>query len=106
MPRLSACLLALLLTSPLANAGDAAPGEAPPSFDWTGFYVGVQGGLQFQSDDDGDAPPSVREPDEAEGPAFGGLIGYDHQFGSFVLGVEGDAQWLGGAGDTASAPPR
>ena len=73
-------------------------------FDWTGLYVGVQGGYAWGSVrndeaycvivDDCGYPGSryYSEPD-IEGFKFGGHIGYNQQFGTFVLGAESDINW-------------
>ena len=67
----------------LAIAAPARAGEYPAI--WTGFYVGAHGGY-------GEA---IDEPDpfDVSGGLFGMHAGYNHQIGSFVLGVEGDYDW-------------
>ncbi len=87
-----------------------APVMAAPIFTWSGFYVGVQGGWQQQRDQYSDNYISVPEgqlPPGGQAPAndftsFGttsknGFIGgahagYNHQLGSFVVGLEGDIE--------------
>jgi outer membrane immunogenic protein len=54
---------------------------APVAYDWTGLYVGVQGGYGF-GDSDGSLEP--------EGFLIGGTIGYNQQFDQFVAGIEAD----------------
>ena len=100
--------VATCLTVPAQAAGptEAAPEPAvsalgePTTYDWTGPYVGA-----FASYSDGDAkwlyPYSLNgqaatgltgvsvEPDFS-GYSGGALIGYNHQFRHFVLGIEGD----------------
>ena len=60
-----------------------APVAAP---DWSGFYLGINGGVLFN--------------DGSGTPLFGGTAGYNVQFGLLVLGVEGDidAAWPQGGG--------
>lgn len=65
---------------------------AAEGFDWNGFYAGVMGGY-------------VGGPIKAgatEVPVAGGMVGatagYNAQFGSFVLGAEGDLAWTGAKG--------
>jgi outer membrane immunogenic protein len=105
------CLLVLLLTS-AACAEEVTPLDAPEppeKFDWTGFYVGVQGGLAFDAEDDAEPLFSLEgseDSDDPLSPVLGGQVGYDHQFGDFVLGVEGDLEWLGDAeNDSAGDTP-
>lgn len=60
-----------------------------PVFNWTGLYVGVNGGESFGSFSGGGATRF--------GSAAAGLIGltagYNYQIDRFVVGVEGDADW-------------
>jgi outer membrane protein OmpA-like peptidoglycan-associated protein len=49
---------------------------------WSGPEVGIQGGYGW-------GPPSIGNPDGGMG---GGHAGYNWQMGSFVLGIEGDAE--------------
>jgi len=70
---------------------------APPPCDWTGFYIGVNGGfgggdLTWKNGTDPDLGPSqIVTHQEPSGFFGGGQIGYNHQFGSWlVLGLEGD----------------
>jgi outer membrane immunogenic protein len=98
-----------------------APVFAPvPVFTWTGFYVGVNAGYGWHNDSNdrsvfvpGGAvgPGSVAgtitfNDDNNDGFVGGGQIGYNYQFGSFVVGVEADIQWadLGGSNGTATFP--
>jgi outer membrane immunogenic protein len=72
----------------------------PCPIEWTGFYVGAHAGYGFSDFDTSLQPlPSAAafvnlRPTaiEADGDGFfGGIqIGYNHQFGAFVLGVEND----------------
>ncbi len=71
-----------------------APVVAPPVFSWTGFYLGVQAGGDWGSISGpfGDAPrtgfgPYSVDPD---GVLLGGYAGYNWQWQSIVLGVDGD----------------
>jgi len=79
----------------------------PPIFTWTGVYIGGQVGYEW-----GRAyttafgvPVSAYTPDGIVG---GGHVGYDYQIGTFVLGIEGDANgasYRGGDGINASKEP-
>jgi outer membrane immunogenic protein len=60
-----------------------------PVFTWTGFYAGVNGGYSFGGFT-GTAAPLLRDP---AGFTGGGQIGYNHQIGQFVIGVETDLQF-------------
>ena len=88
-----------------------APFVAVPVFTWTGFYVGVNAGYGFNSNNN-DNYPYYALPGTAVAPFYygygdngsdggfvgGGQVGYNYQFGSIVVGVEADIQYadLGG----------
>ncbi len=89
---LLAALLAGVATSALASdlptrkAPPAPAVYAPPTFTWTGFYVGVNGGYGIGSGTSSNfGTPS--------GGLVGGTAGYNYQIGQFVVGVEGDLDW-------------
>lgn len=66
--------------------------------DWSGFYAGLVGGLgvtQARVPDPLD-PFDGEIGSNGEGPAIGGIAGYNWQLSpSVVAGVEGDVSWLG-----------
>ncbi|WP_158497342.1 outer membrane protein [Methylocystis sp. ATCC 49242] len=73
-----------------------------PELDWTGFYVGVNGGYGGGVVDGvtGFAQPglafSTSVSNRTGGAVAGGQAGYAYQFADrFVVGVETDAQWSG-----------
>jgi outer membrane immunogenic protein len=73
------------------------PVKAPyvaPMFNWTGFYLGIEGGDGWGSTNhtntlNGGSPGPAR----ISGALFGGTYGYNWQSGNFVLGLEGDISW-------------
>ena len=101
--------VSLLALASGANAADMAvraPAyKAPPPAavvaSWTGFYLGVQGGVAWHEasfkDLDGFFvfPPGTSRSSRATGGIVGGNVGYNWQTGNFVLGVEADANWTG-----------
>jgi outer membrane immunogenic protein len=62
-----------------------------PTFSWTGFYVGLNGGYGWDrlSGTGTFGSDSIT----AKGWLGGGQIGYNYQIGQFVVGVEGDFDW-------------
>jgi outer membrane immunogenic protein len=92
-------LLALGLTA--ASAADiqrrqVMPAKAPlysvvPAYNWTGFYVGINGGGGWGSSDFS-APLSSASFDTSGG-LVGGTLGYNYQAGQLVFGLEGDIDW-------------
>jgi outer membrane immunogenic protein len=85
-----ASMLALVASAGAASAADLAVKapvyKAPPVIlsDWSGFYVGINGGGGWA---DNTAPGFDMK---TSGGVFGGQMGYNWQFGSFVVGVEAD----------------
>ncbi|WP_439357741.1 outer membrane protein [Bradyrhizobium sp. DASA03007] len=64
-------------------AAKAQPGYVARNFDWTGFYVGANGGYGFTNTDGLDM----------KGGFVGGQLGYNLQSGMVVYGIEGDLHW-------------
>ena len=111
---LNAHLAALAVAAILGTAAHAAdlpsrfaPAPAPvvaavPVFTWTGFYVGVNAGYGWNTnDDDVVINGTAFEVDDEGGFVGGGQIGYNYQIGSFVVGLETDIQYADIGGDTA-----
>jgi outer membrane immunogenic protein len=65
-----------------------APAYVSPMYNWTGFYVGINGGYGFSANNDGD------------GGLVGGTLGYNFQTGPWVFGLEGDWDWTNIRGST------
>jgi outer membrane immunogenic protein len=65
-----------------------APALAPP-YNWTGFYLGINGGYGFGRSTWDGLPASFN----VTGAMAGGQLGYNWQFGQFVYGLEGDGDW-------------
>lgn len=93
----------------IGNGGVLAFLTQPPALDWTGFYVGANGGYGggvVKGQTVFVEPPvfpffpglafSTTASNRAGGAIAGGQAGYNHQFANrFVLGVETDMQWSG-----------
>lgn len=80
-----------------------APVKAPVSGgapNWTGFYIGAFAGADYGSAKI-DFPGIGAAGPQAAGALAGGTLGYNWQFGSWVLGVEGDAGWTNARGSVA-----
>jgi outer membrane immunogenic protein len=105
----SATMLALALAAP-AYAADLpaapvykAPAMAPaPIYDWTGFYIGLNGGYSFgRSASDFTTPVGTfSSTQDLNGWVFGGQIGYNWEFShNWLFGLEADIQGTGQKGD-------
>jgi outer membrane immunogenic protein len=106
---LLATAAAILLSTPTL-AADLAPMPAEPvapaylPFTWTGFYVGVHAGYAWGDEDDDldDQFRDVRDDAasfDVDGFFGGAHAGYNVQFGSLVIGVEGDVDFSAADGD-------
>ena len=110
----SAVAVGPALAADLPRKAPAYVPPAPPPYNWTGFYVGLNGGYSWgKATGDVDAPflsglpftdPSLLSLDsrvssgnlKPKGGIFGGQLGYNWQVGpSWVWGVETDIQWSG-----------
>jgi outer membrane immunogenic protein len=91
-----AAAAAMAFTAPAAIAADIpaarpaykAPVIAAPVFTWTGFYLGVNAGYGWADV----GLDGVTVDSDINGFVGGGQIGYNWQFGNFLLGVEADIQ--------------
>ena len=77
---------ALAADLPTHKGPPPAPYIPPPSFTWTGFYIGVNGGWGFSGTDNNSFG-------NINGGLVGGTVGYNYQMGQFVIGYEGDVDW-------------
>jgi outer membrane immunogenic protein len=112
---ITAAALAILISAGQVLAADfPAPPLTPPLptlYNWTGFYVGVNGGwgdgiskwtndcitcqvIPTLGGTSGDFPVS--------GYVAGGTVGANYQIGSYVFGIEGDFDWSDLTGNSGS----
>jgi outer membrane immunogenic protein len=80
---------ALNSTAMAADLGPYTKAPAPaPIYNWTGLYLGVNGGYGWGSSSD-----VLFNNLDMTGGFFGGQVGYNWQVGNFVFGAEVDAHW-------------
>jgi outer membrane immunogenic protein len=88
---------AALAADPVFYEPTPSPIMAPVSlYDWTGFYAGVNagfGGGTFRHPIAITGIEILSANVTSSGFMFGGQVGYNMQFDSFVAGVEADLQW-------------
>jgi outer membrane immunogenic protein len=103
----AACFaLGALVTAPCADAADlslaplykAPPSEVNQAYNWTGFYLGVNGGGGWGHSWWDANSTHV----DLSGAQVGGTAGYNWQFGRTVFGVESDLDWSNLKGTTIS----
>jgi outer membrane immunogenic protein len=107
----------LLLTSAIVSVGlsnmasaadlpaqnyTKAPAIIQAAYNWSGFYVGINGGgatsnINWNADGFGDEGSH-----DASGGTFGGQIGYRWQMSSWVLGLEAQGNWSNFRGSNLS----
>ena len=70
-------------------------------YNWTGFYVGINGGYGWGTSNWSTVPTASNKP---KGWLAGGTLGYNYQVGSIVCGLEGDFDWADVKDSVACAP--
>jgi outer membrane immunogenic protein len=99
-------LLALACAGGSAAAADLPPyqpARAPlyaPVYNWTGFYLGINGGGGW-----GTSQWDGVDKFDLSGGLIGGTVGYNWQVNQLVLGAEGDIDWSGIKGSTTVLCP-
>jgi outer membrane immunogenic protein len=98
----SAGVLAMVGVIGSAHAADLprqmavkAPVYAAPYYNWTGLYVGINGGGAW-----GNSRWDSTGSFNTSGGMVGGTLGYNWQFGTWVVGLEGDIDWANIKGNT------
>ena len=102
----SVAALATVTMMGAANAADilrrdVMPMNPPPyyvPYNWTGFYIGINGGGGWGNSD------GLVNSFSTSGGLVGGTLGYNWQMGQGVFGLEGDFDWSN-IGATAACPP-
>jgi outer membrane immunogenic protein len=110
----TASIVALGVAAPAFGADLAAHRQvytkAPPAvaaiYDWSGFYIGGNGGWGNSHNSWNFVGPGLPVGPEgshdASGGTIGGQIGYRWQMGQFVFGVEGQGNWADFKGSNTS----
>ncbi len=98
--------LAAVTMISLANAADlsnrAMPAKAPAyvqTYNWTGGYVGINGGGGWGRSDV--SAPFTSGGFNTSGGVVGGTLGYNWQMNQTVFGLEGDVDWSNISGNAA-----
>lgn len=92
---LSACAAAVAADLPVKATPPAAPVAT-----WTGFYLGGQIGGAFGTARKDFVQGTTTGDFDVSGVIGGGTAGYNQQFGSIILGLEGDISGSGVKGNT------
>ena len=108
MKRLVLAFAALAVWVGTAAAADLSRGPAPapyykapelaPVYNWSGFYIGINGGGGW-----GTSTWTTGGSFNTSGGLIGGTVGYNYQMNQVVLGVEGDIDWANISGTRNAA---
>ncbi|MFB9267925.1 outer membrane protein [Bradyrhizobium erythrophlei] len=107
----TASLIALGATAPALAADLAARPytKAPPmiqaAYDWSGFYIGINGGWGSSRNSWDSVAPFLVGPEgshDATGGTIGGQVGYRWQAGTWVFGLEAQGNWADLKGSNTS----
>jgi outer membrane immunogenic protein len=82
------------------------PPPPPPIYNWTGFYIGINGGYGTGNSNWSDGPVGTTGIFPTSGFLIGGTVGANYQIGQYVFGIEGDGDWTnlsGNSGPTCGA---
>jgi outer membrane immunogenic protein len=102
---LSAAVPALAADLPVAPPAQAPAAYVPvvaPVYNWTGVYIGINGGYAFGDTNWSPAGFTGTGNFDTNGGVAGGTAGINFQMGQFVLGFEGDFDWSGISGSTTN----
>ena len=107
----TASLIALGAAAPAVAADLAArpytkaPAYVAAVYDWSGFYIGANGGWGSSRNGWDILPPNGVGPEgsnNGNGGTIGGQVGYRWQAGTWVFGVEAQGNWADFKGSNAS----
>jgi outer membrane immunogenic protein len=77
-----------------------------PVYNWSGFYLGINGGFGTGASNWSDGPVGTTGSFAISGFLIGGTLGANYQIGEYVFGIEGDGGWTnlrGNSGSTCGA---
>ena len=107
--KISFAAIALCMAPVIGFAADlpdrkaaSAPGQAPALTTWTGAYAGLNAGWGFGTVKDPYVTPVVGSI-KTSGVLGGMQLGYNHQVGGFVFGVEADYAMANMKGDVSGS---
>jgi outer membrane immunogenic protein len=106
----AAAIIAVAANRHALAADIATPGLPPPLppavYNWTGFYLGINGGYGTGNSNWSDGPVGTTGSFPISGYLIGGTVGVNYQIGPYVFGIEADGDWTnlqGNSGLTCGA---
>src|SRR6185436_21153455 len=91
-PAVAALFTTGAMAADLPLPQEPIPAAVPALYNWTGFYVGAQGGFAFEGENVWSPAPVTND---LEGFFAGGTVGANWQMNWFVVGAEADGGWAG-----------
>jgi outer membrane immunogenic protein len=98
----AACKPALAADLPIPSY----PPPLSPTYNWTGIYLGINGGFGTGNSNWSDGPIGTTGSFPISGYFVGGTAGINYQIAEYVFGIEGDGDWTnlnGNSGLTCGA---
>jgi outer membrane immunogenic protein len=90
----TALISAPALAADLGRMPPRAPVVAPvPYFNWSGFYLGIQGGFAWGELERTLVSTGATLSRDTDGGLIGGTVGFNWQTGAWVFGFEADYAW-------------
>ena len=106
----AAAAIAVAAYRPALAADLPAPSLPPPLpaaiYNWTGFYLGINGGFGTGTSNWSDGVIGTTGSFPISGFLIGGTAGVNYQIAEYVFGIEGDGDWTnlrGNSGSTCGA---
>jgi outer membrane immunogenic protein len=106
----AAAAIAVAAYRPALAADLPAPSLSPPLpaaiYNWTGFYLGINGGFGTGTSNWSDGVIGTTGSFPISGFLIGGTAGVNYQIAEYVFGIEGDGDWTnlrGNSGSTCGA---
>jgi outer membrane immunogenic protein len=78
------------------------PPLLPAVYNWTGLYLGINGGFGTGNSNWSDGPVGTSGIFPISGYLIGGTVGFNYQIGEYVFGIEGDGDWTNLSGNSGS----
>ena len=106
---IAAAAIAVVAYRPALAADLPIPSYPPPlpaAYNWTGIYLGINGGFATGNSKWSDGPIGTTDSFPISGFLIGGTAGINYQINEYVFGIEGDGDWTnlnGNSGSTCGA---
>ena len=108
--------LAVAVVASSANAADlrtpvykAPPTMAPTAYNWSGCYIGIEGGGSWGRSSSTAASGTLSglalTSSDLSGALLGGTVGCNYQVSSWLFGIEDDLSWTNKRGTANDLPP-